>query len=158
MLVFEKDIGAASDKACEQDSDNEAVCLARAAQIVHRHMLDPSTFTGSFHKNCQENSISHLLFSLISMMLEGPSIKDQLHECSMPAALCVAQILKYNSVKHMRKEVDATLSARNSSTQETPFPIFIGLMLYAQSRKRDLVYKLLNLGLRVLCTVTGSHG
>ena len=31
MLVFERDVGAALDKACEQDSDGEVVCLARAA-------------------------------------------------------------------------------------------------------------------------------
>lgn len=52
MLVFDKDIGAALDKACEQDSDNEAVCLACAAQIVRRHMFNPSPFTGSFDENC----------------------------------------------------------------------------------------------------------
>jgi len=34
MLVFERNVGAALDKACEQDSDGEAVCLAHAAQIV----------------------------------------------------------------------------------------------------------------------------
>ena len=56
MLVFEKDIGGALDKACEQDSENEAVCLACAAQIVRQHMFDPSPFTGSFDENCQENS------------------------------------------------------------------------------------------------------
>ena len=53
------------------------------------------------------------------MVLEGPSMKDQLHQCPTPAALSVAQILKYNSAKHMHKEVDVTLSARHSSTQET---------------------------------------
>ena len=94
MLVFEKDMGAALDKACEQDSDNEAVCLAHAAQIVHRHMFDPSIFTGSFDKNCHEKSVPHLLLSLINMVLEGPSIKDQLHQCPTPAALSIAQILK----------------------------------------------------------------
>lgn len=52
MLVFDKDIGAALDKACEQDSDNEAVCLACAAQIVCQHMFDPSPFIGSLDENC----------------------------------------------------------------------------------------------------------
>ena len=79
MLVFDKDIGAALDKACEQDSDDEAVCLAHAAQIVCRHMFDPSPFTRSFNENCQEKSVPHLLLSLVNMVLEGPSIKDQLN-------------------------------------------------------------------------------
>ena len=55
MLVFEKDMGAALDKPCEQDSDNEAVCLARAAQIVRRHMFDHSIFTGSFNAQRQQH-------------------------------------------------------------------------------------------------------
>jgi len=45
---------------------------------------------------------------LVSMVLEGPSIKDQICECSTPAALSIAQILKYNSVKHICKQADAT--------------------------------------------------
>ena len=52
------------------------------------------------------------------MVLEGPSIKDQLCEFSKPAALSIVQILKYKSVKHMRKQVDAISSLHHSSTQE----------------------------------------
>ena len=33
----------------------------------------------------------------------------------------------------MRKEVDATLSVRHNPTQETPLPIYIGLVLNAQT-------------------------
>ena len=91
----------------------------------------------------------HLLLSLVSMVLEGPSIKDQHHECSTPAALSIAQILKYNGVKRMRKQVDATSSLRHSSTQETPLPIYVGLLLHAQTRKRDLVDRLFILGLSI---------
>ena len=40
MLVFDKDIGAALDKVCDQDSNSEAVHLASAAQIVCQHMFD----------------------------------------------------------------------------------------------------------------------
>ena len=76
------------------------------------------------------------------MVLEGRSIKDQLCKCSTPAALSIAQILKYKSIKHMLKEVDATLFVRHNPTQETPLPIYIGLMLHAQTQKRDLVDKL----------------
>ena len=41
ILVFDKDIGAALGEACKQDSDDEAVCLAHAAQIACQHMFDP---------------------------------------------------------------------------------------------------------------------
>ena len=35
MLVFDKDIGIALNKVCDQDSNSEVVHLACAAQIVH---------------------------------------------------------------------------------------------------------------------------
>lgn len=38
LLVFDEDIGAALGKACEQDSDSDAVHLACAAQIVRQHV------------------------------------------------------------------------------------------------------------------------
>ena len=90
------------------------------------------------------------------MVLEGLSIKDQSRDSSTPAALSIAQILKYNSVKHIPKQADTTSTVRHSSMQETPLPIYIGLMLHAQTCKRDLVNRLFNLGLsisydRVLC-------
>ena len=52
---------------------------------------------------------------------------------TVPAALFIAQILKYNSVKHMHKQVDVTSSLRHSSAQETPLPIYVGLLLHAQT-------------------------
>ena len=88
--MFDKDIGTAFDKACEQDRNNEAVCLACAAQIVRRHMFDPSPFTGSFDETCQENSVAYLLLSLVNMVLEGLDIKDQLRGCLSPAALSIS--------------------------------------------------------------------
>ena len=39
-MAFEDDIGTALAKACEFDSDNEAVHLARAAKIVRSHIWE----------------------------------------------------------------------------------------------------------------------
>ncbi len=144
LLVFDEDIGAALGKACEQDSDSDAVHLARAAQIVRRHMFeaDPKPFNGSFEEMCQEKSVPTLVLALVNMVLEGPSIKNQMCESSTPAAFSIAQILKYNSVKHMRKQADTSSSVGHRTAQETPLPIYIGLMLHAQTRKRELVDRL----------------
>ena len=38
-MAFEEDIGAALAKACEADSDNDAVHLARAAQMLTVTMM-----------------------------------------------------------------------------------------------------------------------
>ena len=91
----------------------------------------------------------NLVLALVNMVLEGPSIKDQIHDSSTPAALSIAQTLKYNSVKHMRTDVHTSASVRHSTAQETPLRIYIGLMLHAQTRKRELVDRLFNLGLNI---------
>ena len=96
MLVFDEDIGAALGKACEQDSDSDAVHLARAAQIVRRNIIRSNPFTRSFEENFQEKSVPHQLLALVSMVLEGPNIKDQIGECATPASLSIAQMMKYN--------------------------------------------------------------
>ena len=109
LLVFDEDIGAALGKACEQDSDSDAVHLARAAQIVRQHMFeDPKPFNGSFAEKCQERSVPNLVLALVNMVLEGPSINNQIRESSTPAALSIAQLLKYNSVKHTCTQADTS--------------------------------------------------
>ena len=83
-------------------------------------------------------------------------IKDQ-GEAMTSASLSIAQLLKFNSVKHERKQASAqSLTMRHSIDKETPVPTYIGLMMYAHTRKRDLVDRLYHLGMsisydRVLC-------
>ncbi|KAG7177908.1 hypothetical protein Hamer_G032046, partial [Homarus americanus] len=96
ILAFEDDKGDALAKACEYDHDNDAVHLLRAAQIVRRDMFtEGQGFTGSFSDKCQENSVSTLLMTLVSMILEGPSIDSPRQRSA--ASLTIAQLLKYNS-------------------------------------------------------------
>ena len=45
MFSFHSDVGMAI-KACSQDSERKAMCLARAAKIVRREMYN--LFNGSF--------------------------------------------------------------------------------------------------------------
>ena len=56
LLAFEEDIGTALAKACELDSDNEAIHLARAAKIVRRHLFEKSKPFDGFPAGCQKES------------------------------------------------------------------------------------------------------
>ena len=103
LLVFEEDVGAALTKACELDSDNGVVHLTRAAQTVRRHMFEEGEPFNGFPEGCQEYSVPSLLLALVSMVLEGPSIKDQMADTT-PAALAIAQVLKFNCIKHNRAQ------------------------------------------------------
>ncbi len=71
-LICNEDVGAALRKACEHDTDNDAVHLTRAAKIVRRDMLKMKNhFSGSFDAQCQEKSVPVSLLVLVSMVLYG---------------------------------------------------------------------------------------
>ena len=57
--------------------------------------------------------------------------------------------MKYNSVKYLRQHTESSRAIRHKSAQESPLPIYVGLMLHAQTRKKDLVDKLFSLGLSI---------
>ena len=92
FVVFQNDIRAALAKVVEQDDDDDdAVQLAHAAKIVWKDLFEKSSsFNGSFRKGCQEDSVPELLLALVSMILDGPNIKDQIS--TTQAALTIAQL------------------------------------------------------------------
>jgi len=58
--------------------------------------------------------------------------------------LSIAQLLQYNSSIRRRAESTSTYHSR---TCETPLPIYVGLLMHARTRKRDLIESLFKLGL-----------
>ena len=105
LLAFNEDLGDALAKACELDRYLDGIHLARAAQIVRRHIFGDAKVFNGFHAGCQQDSVLPMLLALISMILEGPSIKHQ-RESTTPATLTIAQFLKFNSLKqHVRRAI-----------------------------------------------------
>ena len=83
------------------------------------------------------------------MILEGPAITDHC-EGTTSAALSIAELLKFNSIKHRRKvPSNESISVRHSATQETPVSTYAGLMLHDHTRKKDLIDRLYHLGLSI---------
>ena len=78
ILVSNEDVGTALSKACEHDADNDAVHLARAANIVRRDIFKMMNhFSGSLETTCQQDSVPVSLLTLVAMVLNGPNIKAQ---------------------------------------------------------------------------------
>ena len=126
LLVFENDIGAALAKVVKQDDDDDAVQLAHATKIVWKDLFEKSaSFNGSFRKGCQEDSVPELLLALVSMILDGPNIKDQIS--TTQAALTIAQLLKFNAVRHQRK--GRTMIVRHRTLFVHPLCVEICLQL-----------------------------
>ena len=144
MLTFDDDIGAALKKACDQDSDDDAMHLVRAARVVRKEMFDwKFTFSGSFDDH---DSVPHSLLALVNMVLEGPNIKRQ-HRANTKAAVSISQLLIFNSVKHARAaEASATSHALE---RETPLPLYLAMKIHAVTRKRTLIDTLFRWGICV---------
>ena len=147
FLTF--DVGTAIKTACDHDSD--AMLLARAAQLVRKEMFDKIFhFDGSFKPECQQNSVSTSLLSLVNMILKGPNIEQQskIDTVGTSAALSISQLLMFNHVKHERGATPIN-STYHRHERETPLPIFVALKIHAITRSRNLIDTLFNLGICV---------
>ena len=150
VLVCNEDVGSALSKACEHDGDNDAIHLARAANIVRRDMFKmKNQFSGSFGTKCQEDSVPVSLLTLVAMVLNGPNIKAQSSFSTTPQpVLTISQLLMYNMLGSRRENQTAS-STRHSQVRETPLPIYLGVMIHTKTRKRELVDNLYELGLSI---------
>lgn len=62
----------------------------------------------------------------------------------------ISQLLIFNSVKEQRNNSDCSTSTlRHSQSRETPLPVYVGLVIHAETRKKGLVDKLYRLGLSI---------
>lgn len=162
-LAFGEDVGNALHKVHKEDSDDEAIHLAKAAAIVREDILtNKYSFNGSFERDCQLRSIPASLLSFVNMILYGPNINAEESSFSKgQAALTIAQLVQYNTYLR-RREGDVKKERRNKS-RESPVPIFVGVSVHAKTRCRDLVEILHKLGIsisydRVLSISTDRRG
>lgn len=154
LLMCSDDIGSAVSAACQFDKDMEAIQLVKAASILRRAMFKGSyKFSGNFTTDCQQNSVPQSLSAFVQMLLEGSNIdNDDMNYAS--AVSSISQLVIFNCVKHVRKPAqdigsESVSYVRHNLSQETPLPLYISMMLHAETRKRDLIDKLFHLGLCV---------
>ena len=139
-LVCNNHVGAALTKEWEHDADNEALHLARAANMVRRDVFKmKQAFSCSFDTHCQKESVA--LLALVYMVLYGPNITTQSSFVFMPQpALTLYQLLMH-------------ISLVRSQDQETPLPIYLGIMIHTKTHQRVLVDTLFDL--HFICSRAG---
>ena len=79
VIIFKKAIqGMIKDAAQQREFSEDALILAKAAEIVRKDMFNHKgfTFSGSFTKDCQESTVPASLKSLVSMLLTGVNIEN----------------------------------------------------------------------------------
>ena len=142
FLAFKEDIGHAINVACKRDNDDEGIALVKAANIVRREMLQTkkNQFLGSFPADCQHSSMPETLLALVSMILEGPNIKNQSKYPLSQATLSLSQLLLYNS--HARSR-EGSMGTHHLKDRETP------VHLHTKTRKKQLADAMYELGLSI---------
>ena len=144
LLAFQEDVGSALSHASEY---SEAIVLAKAAKILRRQMIDhKSTFDGTFHEGCVEEAIPSTLLQFVGMIEHGADIKSQLRFGASKTDLAMAQLLQYNCYARYK---EGAATHRHSKDRETPFPVYMGMTVFAKTRKRHLVEMLHAHGLSI---------
>ncbi len=83
VIIFKEGMQDMLKKALKKrDFSEDAAVLAKAAMIIRTDAFDHQCFKfdGSFSSKCQEDSLPSSLKSLISLILNGPNIKNQDHQ------------------------------------------------------------------------------
>ena len=154
LLLFENSIAQVLSDSLEREQDCKIMFLPRAAEIVRDDMFNNSDlYNGTFSQAYQQRSESPSLLTLVKMILVGTN-KQSHEQGNQQAALSIAQLIKFNSIKNGRRSTDG--SVRHSRNQEKPLPLYIGVLMHVKTRIKKLVEKLCALGLsvsydRVLC-------
>ena len=144
LLAFKKDIGPILSQASDY---SDAIILSKAASILRSQMLNhKSKFNGNFDEQCIDDSVPPILQQFVSMIEHGADIKSQLRFGASKTDLAMAQLLQYNCYGRCRNE---KATQRHSKDRETPFPVYIGMAVYARTRKRHLVEMLHDNGISI---------
>ena len=135
--------------AVKNSEDEDGMFLVKAAKRVRRDIFNQinenDCFDGKFDKESQLNSVPTSLIMLVQMLLEGANISLTTDNKTKDIALVIAQLIKFNSVKKRRDS--NVLHFRHKPSQETAVPVYLALMLHAETRKKRLIEKMASMGL-----------
>ena len=145
LLLFSEDIGTVLRNACESDCDSDAISLMKAAKLIRKDLKSVSyNFEGSFEVDCQKENIPKSLFTLTSTILNGTSLESN-KETPDQHSLSLSQLLIFNT----RDNAMTLTNTRHEKQNETPLAIYVGLLIYAKTRKRNLIDTFFQLGLSI---------
>lgn len=134
LLAFKKDV---SSVLSDLNKYSEAIHLAKAAHIIRKEMLNhKSKFENEFNNEYVEESIPSTLLQLVCSIEHGVDIKSHLANGIVPSDFAMAQLLQYNCYAKYRAGSEY---CRHSKDRETPFAVYIGLLVFAKVRKKQLI-------------------
>ena len=161
-IAFDEDIGDILKDAKEHNYDDDAVVLAKGADIIRPEFRIEVSWSLD-QIDCQEEWIPKTFLRFIQMVLRGTNIQTDVDNSSTKQAdLTISQLIMYNSYIRQRKD-RKSITAYHSKVREMLLAVYWGLLLHSQTRQKNLIDKLYFLGLSVsyervleIDTVTGN--
>eukprot|EP00112_Aurelia_sp_Birch-Aquarium-sp1_P002706 Seg1300.8 transcript_id=Seg1300.8/GoldUCD/mRNA.D3Y31 product="hypothetical protein" protein_id=Seg1300.8/GoldUCD/D3Y31 len=83
---------------------------------------------------------------MIKMILYGSGMGDQTLPVGHQEALTISQLIRFNCRRNM---VHVSAQFRHEAANETPLPLYIGVMLHSRTRRRELIDAFFQLGLSI---------
>ena len=147
-LSIDNDVGRALFEACESSAEDKTQIIAKATKVTRKYLLvDDEIFDGDVSAERQVASVTPILITLMSLILEGGKpnrvISTKLHRISAN----ISQLIRFNAVKQTRRNKVKTF--RHMTKNEPPLPVLIGLMIHAKTRKRKMIERLVAEGLSI---------
>jgi len=144
LLAFKDDIWIALKTAYKSDFDSDALMLKQSGTIVRREIFNRKcAFEGHFSEMCHQDAVPPPFLALLSMVIGGANIQEQSNNpAEQQVSLSIAQLnlVQFNAV-HRRRE----------QARMYHLPVYLGLLLHGETRKKGLVNKLYDLGLSISC-------
>ena len=133
--------------------EEEAQKIVEVGLLLRKHILLPQTpFSGKFSANCLNDSVPNSLLTPKRVLLEGAGgigVEEQAKVTArMRVALTISQLVISNSVK----EVSEAQQLYQIKERETPFPLYMSLVLNCSGRQKKLITNFHKAGIAV------SHG
>ena len=126
-----------------EQQDDEAITLLKAANILRRDMFDHGqSFNGKFAADCQTRCVTNSLMSFVNT--RGNNIQNRESEdggCdTTQQVVSISQLIMFNSYKRCRAITSPQANQKHNHDCETAVPVYVGLKLLLQERKRWWMY------------------
>ena len=149
IMTSKDDCGKAISEPC--DLQDDGICLERAACIIRKEILIKQDDKKLSNKNnviskeilssqSEIDFISPPVMSFINMVLNGSNV-DTSDKKRSSSALTIAQLIQFNTAKQQQQK----------KSNETPLPLYMGLIVHPRTRKKSLIEKINKYGFSIFC-------
>lgn len=150
LIAFKKDVSSVLSDASKY---SEAIHLAKAADIIRKEMLaHKAKFSMNYQEGFGEEAVPPALLQFVCSIEHGVDIRSHLKHGVVQSDIALSQLLQYNFYSKYREANESLLAGktyRHSKDRETPFAVYVGMKVFAKTRKRELIDKLHENGISI---------